>query len=140
MDRIIQEDQGGYWSFALKSGELAEKGKIVCIDTADGSIILGKTGTGLIPIGLSNSTGWTGNGVRKIHVKLFHEISGYWWNNDSVGADAVVLADRGQIVFIKDSQTVTTNATGRSAAGMVLDVSPSDGVFVVMGYRVTPAA
>lgn len=141
MDRIIQEDQGGYWSFPLANGELAEKGKIVCIDTANaGVIVMGKAGAGLVPIGISNSSGWTGNGVRKIHVKMFHEISGYWWNNDPTEVDAVVAADRGSIVYIKDSQTVSTNGTGRSPAGMVLDVSPVDGVFVVMGYRTTPDA
>lgn len=139
MDRQIQEDQGGYWSFPLANGELAEKGKIVCIDTANGGVIvMGKTGTGLIPIGVSNSGGFTGDGVRKIHVKMFHEISGYWWNNDVT--TPVVIADRGKLAYIKDTETVSITATGRSAAGMILDVSNVDGVFVVMGYRVTPAA
>lgn len=129
MERIITEDQGGYRTLPLANGEVAERGKLACIDTANGGVIVvGKAATGLIPIGIFMES-FTGNGTRGIHIKVHREYQGTWWSNDTAGL--ITAADRGKAVYMKDAETVSLTATGRSFVGMVLDVSPTDGVLVV---------
>lgn len=135
MERLLSEDQGGYRTLALANGEVAEKGKLACIDTANsGVIVAGKAGAGLLPIGVFMES-FTGDGTRRIHIKFHREYQGTWWDNDSVAP--IALTDRGKLCFLKDAQTVSIDDTGRSPAGMVLDVSPTDGVLVV--FNVPPA-
>jgi hypothetical protein len=138
MERVIQEDQGGYRTLPLASGEVAERGKLACIDTANaGAIVVGKTAPGLVPIGIFAES-FTGNGTKGILIKMHREYQGTWWNNDS--AALIANTDRGKPVFMKDAETVTLTATGRTAIGMILDVSPSEGVLVVFQLPPMPAA
>lgn len=132
MERMFEEEQGGYWSFPLANNELAEKGKLACIDTANGGLIVrGKTATGLVSIGHFRET-FTGDGTRKVQVKLHREIQASWWDNDPDGL--LDAGDRGSKCWIKDAETVSGVSTGRSVAGMVLDVDPVQGVLVVFGF------
>lgn len=133
---MVEEEQGGYWAFPLASAEVAEKGKIACIDTANGGVIvIGKTATGLIPIGIFQES-FTGDGTKKIQIKLHREIQATWWDNDSA-PNALAVADRGALCYIKDAVTVSKLSTGRSVAGMVLDVDSAQGVLVVFGLKTT---
>lgn len=136
MERTIQETQGGYLTLVLANAEVAERGKLACIDTANGGIIVaGKAAAGLLNIGIFNET-LTGNGVKKVHIKLHREFQGTWWTNDTVAP--VALTDRGKYCYIKDSETVSASGTTRSVAGIVLDVSTNDGVFVVATFPPAP--
>lgn len=133
---MVEEEQGGYWAFPLANAEVAEKGKIACIDTGNGGVIVnGKTATGLIPIGIYQES-FTGDGARKIQIKLHREIQATWWDNDSA-PNALAASDRGALCYIKDAVTVSKLSTGRSVAGMVLDVDSAQGVLVVFGLKTT---
>lgn len=128
MERPIQEAAWGYIPMTLKSGELAEKGKLCVFDRSTAGIVCkGKTGTGLVPLGIFNET-LTGDGTKKVVVKLFQEIAAYWWTNDT--GTAVAATDIGDPCYIKDDVTVTADSTGRSVAGMVLAVDSTKGVLV----------
>jgi hypothetical protein len=81
---------------------------------------------------------FTGDGTRRVHIKFHREYQGTWWDNDSVAP--IALTDRGKLCFLKDAQTVSIDDTGRSPAGMVLDVSPTDGVLVVFNVPPNVAA
>lgn len=132
-ERMITEAHWGYYAFVLANGEVAEKGKLAAIDTANsGVIIVAKTATGLIPIGIFLES-LTGDGVKKVQIKLHREIQATWWAND--GTNPVAAADRGKLCYIKDAETVSILSTGRSIAGMVLDVHATKGVLVHFNYK-----
>jgi len=128
MDRMVTEAHWGYVPLTLKSGEVAEKGKLCCFDRSTAGIVCkGKTGTGLVPIGVFHES-MTGDGTKKISVKLFDEIRAIWWKNDAT--TAVAAADIGDPCYIKDDETVSADSTGRSVAGMVLAIDSIKGVLV----------
>lgn len=132
-ERMVQEAHWGYYSFVLANGEVAERGKLACIDTANGGIIIkGKAAAGLIPLGLFTES-LTGDGVKKVQIKLFHEIQVTWWDND--GTAPVAGADRGTLCYLKNDTTVSADDTGRSVAGLVLDVDSRKGVLVHFSYK-----
>ena len=127
-ERTLTEAHWGYYAFVLANAEVAEKGKIACIDTGNnGVIIAGAAAADLIPIGVFRES-MTGDGAKKIQIKLFEEIQASWWDND--GVSPVVAADRGQLCYLLDDETVSSDGTSRSVAGMVLDVDANKGVLV----------
>lgn len=131
-ERMVTEAHWGYIALPLASAEVAEKGKLACIDTANnGIIIAGATATGLVPLGIFMES-LTGDGSTTVQIKLFKEIQAVWWDND--GVTPVVAADRGGLCYIKDDATVTGDNTGASVAGMVLAVDAVKGVLVHHGY------
>jgi hypothetical protein len=128
MDRMVIEAHWGYYPFVLKNGDVAEKGKLACLDRATAGIVRkGATATGLVPVGVFNES-LTGDGVKKISVKLFDEIRAIWWTNDST--TPLTANDIGDPCYIKDDVTVSGDNTGRSLAGMVLAVDSAKGVLV----------
>lgn len=120
------------YDFVLKSGVTAEKGKIAVIDTADGAVTKATAAAGLIPIGNFART-VVGDGTLTVTVDFWDEISAQWWVND--GTAAVTAAMRGGLCYMKDDQTVSSDATTRSALGMVLAVDTAKGVLVYSAYR-----
>jgi len=131
MERMISEDQGGYRTLTLANGETVERGKLVAIDTANaGVIVKAKPAAGIVPIGIAMET-LVGDGVKQLHIKFHREYQGTWWENDTT--TPATVADRGKRCYVKDDETVSMDGTGRSPAGMVLDVSPTEGVLVVFG-------
>lgn len=135
MERTIREAHWGYYAFVLANGEVAEKGHVCCIDTgANGAVIVGTEDTGLMPVGLFLES-LTGDGVKKVQVKLFKEIQAVWLNNDSV--DPVTANDVFQLCWLKDSETVSisSNSSARSNAGQVLAVDAAKGVLVHFDFK-----
>lgn len=127
-ERMVREAQWGYIPLTLKSGEAAEKGKLACLDTtSNGQIVKGKTAAGLIPLGIFMES-MTGDGTKKVQIRLFHEIRAIWWNNDTTAP--VTAAEIGSLASIKDDQTVSADDTGRSVAGLVLAVDSAKGVLI----------
>lgn len=106
---------------------VAEKGKLACIDTATGLVVLGTTATTLIPIGYFDEDK-TGDGTVTVKIRLFQPVWVHWFEND--GATAVVAADLLGPCYILDDETVTGDATGASVAGRVWALSTVDGVAV----------
>jgi hypothetical protein len=138
MERMVIEAHWGYISLLLKANEVAEKGKLACIDlSANGIIVKGRTATTLIPLGVFHET-LTGDGVKKVHIKLFREIQAIWWNNDT--GSPIGPEDVGTIAYIKDDQTVTATATGASPLGLILATDTAKGVLVYSPLPHWPAA
>lgn len=132
-ERMLTEAHWGYYAFVLASGEVAEKGKLAVIDTANGGIIIvAKAAASLIPIGIFLEN-LTGDGAKKVQIKLHREIQATWWDND--GTNPVAITDRGKLCYIKDATTVSILGTSRSTAGMILDVDTKKGVLVHFNYK-----
>lgn len=132
-ERLIRITAMDTLAIVLTNLEVAEKGKLACIDTSTGLVSPGKTSTTLLPIGHFKEN-LTGDGVKRVKISLFREMRVSWWDND---ADAPVLAaDLGTEVYIKDSATVSKTSAGRSKAGRVWAVNATDGVLVEAGPAV----
>jgi hypothetical protein len=119
----------------LKSGYKVYQGGIVVIDTANGYGRPAFTGTGLVAKGVAQKTvdntsagtlpGANTDGGLKVPVK--RGVSGPY-SNDSAPY-AVSVANRGAVCYLIDDNTVSTNSSGTSVAGIVEDVD-DDGVWV----------
>lgn len=132
-ERMVTEAHWGYYAPVLANTEVAEKGKLACFDTANnGVLVAGKSAAGLISIGIFAES-MTGDGVKRCQIKLHHEIQLTWWDNDSVAP--IALTDRGQLCYLKDAVTVSIDGTGRSVAGLIMDVSAAKGVLVHFGFK-----
>jgi hypothetical protein len=133
---MVIEANWGYIPLVLKSGEVVEKGHMACLDTTQsGKVVKGAASATLIPIGIFQES-MTGDGVKKISIKLFQEVKAFWWKNDAT--EAVVAADIGTWAYIKDSETVSGDGTSRSVAGLVLAVDAAKGVLVYQPLPVRP--
>jgi hypothetical protein len=126
MDRMTHKETWGYLARVLKSGVLAETGKLACIDTADGSLTKGAASTTLLPIGWFDETK-TGDGTLKIRVRLFKEILLYRFKNASSGP--IADDDVGSICYMLDDTQATMTAAAHSILGRVWEVT-SAGVMV----------
>jgi hypothetical protein len=139
-ERAKIEAHWGYKPFVLKSGVLAEKGKMACLDTTEsGKVVAGKASTTLIPIGWFMET-LTGDGVKTISVMLFEELRLAWWDNDAgapLGASDILHP-----CYVLDDHTVTATDTGHSVAGVVLGIDPAKGalVYSALAMLLSPAA
>lgn len=134
-ERMVIEANWGYIPMVLKSASVAEKGHMACFDTTQsGKVVPGATSETLIPLGIFQES-LTGDGVKKVHIKLFDEIKPHYWDND--GTSPVAADDIATFCYIKDSHTVSMDDTGRSVAGLVLAVHSTKGVLV---YSTLPTA
>lgn len=132
-ERMMTEAHWGYYAFVLANLEVAEKGKLAVFDTANNGVLVNaKSAVGLVPIGIFAES-MTGDGVKRIQVKLHRELQMTWWTNDSVAP--VSANDRGQLCYLKDNVTVSADDTDRSVAGMVMDVHATKGVLVLFGIK-----
>lgn len=109
------------------------QGAIIVLN-ASGFAQPGTTATALQAIGrcrvaVDNSSGSNGD----VNVSVDSGIFGPYGNDDAIAA-----SDTGTLVYIVDDQTVSNDATSKSAAGNVFEVT-SDGVFVTMPYPLTPS-
>jgi len=132
-ERMVTEAHWGYYAFVLANAEVVEKGKLAVFDTANSGVVVNaKSATGLIPIGIWAES-MTGDGVKRVQVKLHRELQMTWWDND--GTNPVLAADRGKLCYLKDAVTVSILSTSRSIAGMVMDVVAAKGVLVLFGQK-----
>lgn len=119
------------WKLPVKASVKIWAGALVVIDA--GYAKPGVTATGLLAAGVAQETvdNTTGaDGAKTIAVRR----GPHKFNNSAAG-DAIAQAEVGTIAYIVDDQTVMKTATGKSPAGMIMQVE-SDGVFVEIG--VTP--
>lgn len=132
-ERMLTEAHWGYYAFVIPNAEVTEKGKLAVIDTGNGgAVVNARSAAGLIPLGIWAESK-TGDGTLTCQVKLHREIQLTWWENDTVAP--IALTDRGKLCFLKDNHTVSIDGTGRSSAGMVMDVKTAKGVLVLFGYK-----
>jgi hypothetical protein len=129
MERMLIEAHWGYYAFVLGAGVVVEKGKLAVFDTAaGGALVSAKAAAGLFNIGIFTES-LTGDGVKRVQVKLHRELQATWWDNDTVAP--VLLTDRGKLAYLKDATTVTmTGGAAASVAGPILDVQTAKGVLV----------
>jgi hypothetical protein len=129
MDRMLIEAHWGYYAFVLGAGVVVEKGKLACFDTVNGGALVNATAApGLYNIGIFTES-MTGDGVKRVQVKLHREIQATWWENDT--AAPVAITDRGKNCYLKNATTVTiTGGATASVAGVVYDVQTAKGVLV----------
>lgn len=84
---------------------------------------------GLMPLGrfgetVDNTSGALG--AKKVEVLFHRQFEVLHWANDSGGGTPVTKAMRGSLCYAKDNDTVSGDATSRSAAGLVWDVVGSE--------------
>jgi len=129
MDRMLVEAHWGYYAFVLGVGVVVEKGKLAVFDTANGGALINATAAaGLFNIGIFTES-MTGDGIKRVQVKLHRELQATWWDNDTVAP--VLLTDRGKVCYLKNATTVTmTGGAAASIAGAILDVQAAKGVLV----------
>ncbi len=113
-------------------------GGIGCLD-GSGNVVVGSTSTGLTCLGrivrpVDNTAGGAGDVKVKVEPGIFRYTN---------GSDSITAADKGEVCYIVDDQTVhiTDGSATRSKAGVVVDVD-DDGVWVAMGFDMfsNPAA
>jgi hypothetical protein len=107
------------------------KGALVC-DNGSGYAVEGSTSTALIAVGRAKDTVDNGSGsAGDLNVEV--ERGCFRFENSSAG-DAIAIAQRYDVCFIVDDQTVakTDGSSTRSRAGIIMDVD-SYGVWVLVG-------
>ena len=125
------------YSAPLTNAASAVKGEIACLDTSSGLLNVVGTSTTLIPIGNFHDN-YTGDGSTPVLVELFEKLNTQLFLNDSA-PNALTTADRGAECYLKDGRTVSALSTGRSVAGIVLNIDPILGVEVLFGLPVKGA-
>lgn len=104
------------------------QGGLTCLN-ASGLFVPGATATTLRAVGRAEETKVSGSGQNpriKVSTGIFK------FKNDA--GDLVVAGDRGAVCYITDDETVCHTSTGKSVAGIVVDID-SDGVWVNVGLE-----
>lgn len=114
----------------VKGSTIVYAGLIAVLSS--GYLANASTATGLVCVGrfeatVDNSAGADGDVTAEVRP------GSYYFSNSSAG-DQITAADRGQICYLVDDNTVakTSNNGARSRAGIVLDVDATLGVLVFM--------
>lgn len=127
-ERNVKMEEWGAAEYVLTNAAVAEKGKMACLDVSTNSEVKpGAVDTDLIPLGIFDQT-LTGDGTKKVRVRLFHPLRLFWWTND--GTNPVTANDVGSDCYIVNDTTVSILSTGRSKAGKVFAVDTVKGVLV----------
>jgi hypothetical protein len=118
------------WAVPMKASTKVYQGSLCVIDA--GYLAPGRTATGLIACGVSldltdNSSGGAGALMGTVRRGTFKF-------NNSLSADLIAQANVGTPCYIVDDTQVALVATGRSVAGLIIQVD-ADGVWVEVGVR-----
>ncbi|HSC88277.1 MAG TPA: hypothetical protein VLC09_13435 [Polyangiaceae bacterium] len=127
MERAIRIEAWSYVEKVLQNTEVAEKGHCACVDLTTGEIVAGQSAEDLIPLGTFDQN-LTGNGTKKVRVRLFKEVILHRFDNDG-SPNALAESDFLKPCYLKDTKTVSALATNRSVAGRVWAVT-SAGVLI----------
>ena len=114
------------YSFQLTAAAVAVKGELALLNPATGKLVVGAVAEGLIPIGHYNED-LTGTGTNLCNVRLFKEIFAYRFTNASSSVTAAMV---GAPCYVQTGSSVSGVATGKSVAGLVLEVDATLGVLV----------
>lgn len=128
--RKTDERSGKQFSYPMDGGSAVIKGAMVALDTSGNAVDVTAT-TGLIICGVAeesvdNTAG--ANGALRCTVRA----GVFKWDNATAG-DAITAADIGNPCYATDNETVSDVATGRSIAGVIVDVDDDGGIWVKMG-------
>lgn len=127
-DRNTNRHNGGEYYYPMVAAEKVWKGSIGVLD-ASGNLESGTTATGKICVGMiskqtDNSAGAAAAIKGPVKTGVFD------WENSAT--DAVTKTSIGDTVYIEDDQTVSKTATGKSAAGTMVDLDTNGRVWVKM--------
>ncbi len=131
-ERPVRRTAIAYADFVLKNGVSVSKGELICFDSSvSAAVTKGETSTTLKPIGYATES-LTGDGVKKINVRIFGERWVEHWDND--GTNPVLASDLYKLAYIKDARTVSiSSGTGtRSIAGRIWFIDDRGKVAVEM--------
>jgi hypothetical protein len=131
MARFINHVAISQYSFALKAADVAVQGFAAFGDPATGKVTITPSET-TIAIG-HFAEGFTGDGTKKIGVRLFAEVQAYWFTNDT--GTAIALA------FVTANYLNGSTVTGAAGcpAGYVLEASTAK-VLIVPRIIAAPVA
>jgi len=115
MPRFINHVAISQYSFALKAADVAVQGNVAFGDPATGKLTITPSLT-TIAVG-HFMEGFTGDGTKKIGVRLFAEVQAYWFTNDTGGVVSLAFTTANYL----NGFTVTT-AAGQ-AAGYVVEAN-----------------
>ena len=131
MERLASYVAIRRYDYALKSGDVAEKGKIAFAESGTGKVTTTVTA---VALGLFQTT-LTGDGTTKVTILFWNEIFAYWFANDAAGL--ILATDLFSTAHAKDGSTVSkTGGAGTFPLGLVLDVDSAQGVLVYISYPV----
>jgi hypothetical protein len=122
--RATPEIEGVFRVFGVSADAVIHQGALIAL--LAGYAEPGSAATGLVAVGRAEeSVDATGlaNGVAKVKVRR----GIFKWKNKA--DDLLTIADVGATAYVVDDETVCKTATGKSAAGKVIQVD-SDGVWV----------
>jgi len=124
-DRNTNKREGSEYSYPVAALKLIYQGALVVLDSA-GNAEPGTTATGKVAVGRANARADNSSGLAAA-INVSVEAGVFYWANSS--GDAVTKANIGDTVYIEDDQTVCATATGKSAAGVMVDID-ANGVYV----------
>jgi hypothetical protein len=128
--RKTAERDGKQFSHPVAATEVIFKGAMIALD-ASGDVVDVTEATGLIILGIAeesvdNTDGDAGD------VRVTARAGTFKLANADAG-DAITRADIGQPCYATDNETVSDVVTGRSLAGVIVDVDADGGIWVLMG-------
>lgn len=120
--------------YVLATGAVAVDNEYACL-TAANTVTAASVTTGLRLIGLfdiPNGASITGDGTKTVRVRFL--APNEYLSSDNDGTDAVTAA--GQVVYLTNGHTVSTNDTGTSIAGVSIGFDGSKVEFLPLGFAV----
>ncbi len=122
-DTPMWAPQSNTRSYKVDGGSVIYNGALVALNSA-GYLVPGSTATTLLAVGRANETVDNtdgGDGAVRCNV----EVGVFRWDNTSVATETAI----GTLAYIIDDQAVSTNASGKSIAGVIMAVD-SVGIWV----------
>lgn len=106
---------------------------------AAGYLVAGQTATALVGVGVAERTWDNSAGLAGDMIVTYRP--GVWRMANSAAADAITIAEIGDLCFAVDDQTVakTNGTSSRSPAGIIVDVD-AQGVWVRVDEALTKAS
>lgn len=122
-----------YLSLPVKGSTTIYQGSMVALDSS-GYAIPGKKATGLTAAGRAEETVTNSGADGAVSIRVARGV--FVFNNTGAAANKIGSNHLLGLCYMEDDQTVTSLATGASAAGLVVRVDDS-GVAVEMGHIAT---
>lgn len=123
-DRDTDRRDGDRYSYPMAAATTIYAGGLVVLDSS-GNAEPGSTASGKISAGRAEETVANAGAAAAVNIEVRAGV--FKWANS--GSDPVTKANIGDTVYIEDDQTVCATGTGKSAAGLMVDIE-SDGVWV----------
>lgn len=135
---MLAEERWKFRRLTLASGTVAYLNRACGIDLTSGKVKPMASSATLLYIGVFAEGIDATSGDKSVNVNLLNEVTGVRYVNGA-GAEAVHVADVGNLAWFMDDQTVSISEQSRSLAGRIWDVDPDKGVLIERLQFVTKA-